>query len=134
MSSLVYAYVGSVKRLMALLLLPILCLCKPLSAQEANGYVAGEVLVGIRADKDDAGLAQRLAFVGADVEQIANLHIHRLRLLPGFTVPTAIAALKLLPDVTYAEPNAYFYGCATPNNPAYANQQYGPQRVQADLA
>ena len=73
------------KRLLPFLLL--LGLSKPLSAQEANGYVVGEVLAGIRADKDDAGLAQRLAFVGADVEQITHLHIHRLRLLPGFTVP-----------------------------------------------
>ncbi len=50
MLSLEHAHVGAGKRLMALLLLPILCLCKPLSAQEANGYVAGEVLVGIPAD------------------------------------------------------------------------------------
>ena len=118
-----------------------------IAQQPASDYVPGEALVVIRPENDDADVKNRLASVGEDVEQIATLHVHRLRLKSGMAVEKAVSLLQLRTDVVYAQPNHYYYGCATPNDPAYSgidttpgspryNQtfQWGPQQIQANLA
>jgi subtilisin family serine protease len=98
------------------------------------GVVPGEVLVGIRADQDDAQEADRLGAVGAiSAGRQANLHAYRLRLQPGVSISTAIARLQQRGEVLYAEPNHVYRVSATPNNTYYSNQ-YALRKIQADLA
>ena len=132
-----------------LIILALLCGVPSYAQQDTATYVSNEALVIIAPDKDDDGLAARLAFVGTETGRISDLHIHRLKLAPGLSVTGAINLLKQLSDVVSAQPNYIMHGgSATPSNdPAFTsidtnpnspryNQtfQWGPQQIQANLA
>lgn len=74
------------------------------------------------------------AVAGRAVGHHPGLGVYRLRLRPGLSIDVAIGRLRRLPEVRFAEPNYLFYLCAIPNDPQYLAKQYGPQKVQADLA
>jgi thermitase len=106
----------------------------PAPSIEVSAVVPNEVLVGVRADQDDAQEAYRLnAAVGVAVGWQPELHTYRVHLQPGMTIGAAIARLRQRGDVVFAEPNHIYHVQATPNNPYYGNQ-WGPQKVQANLA
>ena len=109
---------------------PILVPGNPMAA-----VVPGEVLVGVLSAQDNAQEAGRLNAVGAGtvVGRQADLHAYRIRLQPEVTLETAIARLLQRAEVTYAEPNHIYHVLSTPNDTFYKNQ-YGPQKIQADLA
>ncbi|MBM4430520.1 MAG: peptidase S8, partial [Chloroflexi bacterium] len=46
----------------------------------------------------------------------------------------ALARYRGNPRVAYAEPDYLVEGAFTPNDPSYSTRQYGPQKVQANLA
>ncbi|HZO87484.1 MAG TPA: S8 family serine peptidase, partial [Chthonomonadaceae bacterium] len=95
--------------------------------------VPGEVVVGLRPESDSLGIAQRLSDFGASTSHLHAIHAYRLRLRPGLSIDTALAQLRQRPEVLYAEPNHILHIFATPND-YYYGQQYGPQKVQANLA
>lgn len=106
--------------------------------------IPDEVLVGIKADNDDAGTPDRLAVVGQAVQYLAPIHAYRLK-LSALSVVQAIAALTLRADVVYAEPNHLVHhplASSPPPVDTYYNTpylsgypaQYGPKRIWADLA
>ena len=108
--------------------------------------IPDEVLVGIKAANDDAGTPDRLAVVGQAVQYLAPIHAYRLKLRADLSVVQAIAALTLRADVVYAEPNHLVHhplaSSPPPNDPYFSQSylggsypaQYGPHRIQADLA
>ncbi len=104
-------------------------------------YVEGEVLVGVTEAADNPAGQALLATVGEIVSYHNEIHEFRLHLPGGLSVPAAIALLTQIPGVRCAEPNYITHGLSTPND-AYYNtpflngyrSQYGPQRIQADLA
>ena len=103
-------------------------------ADSIAAVVPQEVLVGVRADLDDAQEANRLnAVAGLTVGWQPELHAYRIRLQPGMTIEAAMARFQRLGEVVYAEPNHIYHVQSTPNNLYYGNQ-YGPHKVQADLA
>lgn len=104
-------------------------------------YVPGEVVVGITTATDDPIEDALLSTVGVIISSYDEVHAVRLQLPAALTVPDAIALLRRLPGVRYAEPNYIGHATSTPNDTYYNTPltngypaQYGPQRVQADLA
>ena len=97
-------------------------------------YRAGEVLVRYRSEsiaKSRTGrnlvAAPSGNLVAADVERFAGADLvaglRLVRVAPEQTLE-AVAALRLQPDVLYAEPNYMLYKTAVPNDPL-SGQQYG---------
>ena len=104
------------------------------AADEQQEAVPGEVLVGVKVDREDASTPARIgAVVGETAGYQESLHTYRLRLRPGLSIQAAINLLARRADVLYAEPNHIVHAYSTPNDTSYASQ-YGPQKVQADLA
>jgi thermitase len=105
------------------------------SAQSKFEIVPGEIIVGIRPVSDVPTRAAGVAStVGTIVESNRNLHFYRVRFSRSWSMAGAIASLKKRSDVLYAEPNYVMHADATPNDTYYSSQQYGPQKVQANLA
>ncbi|MCW3055579.1 MAG: alkaline serine protease, subtilase family, partial [Chthonomonadales bacterium] len=127
---------------LVLLALGIACFTTPSYAQQpiqmpgvpVPAVVPNEVIVGVFTAQDDAQEAARLNTIGATVVgRQPELHAYRMRLPAGMTIATAITRFKQRADVSYAEPNHLYHIASTPNDTSYANQ-YGPQKVQANLA
>jgi thermitase len=96
--------------------------------------VAGEILLGLQPSADTpATLKRLLAGVGAQMKHQRALHVHRIKLRAGLSVDKAVTLLRKQAGVRYAEPNYIVRICSTPADPDYG-LQYGPQKVQADLA
>jgi len=111
----------------------------PVMAQnsKANIVVPGEIIVGVRADRDvpTTKVVQSALtdLVGTAISHNTDLHAYRIRLRPGISVTTALAHYKNRSDVVFAEPNHVYHVNATPNDPKFTSQ-YGPQIVKADVA
>ena len=101
------------------------------------GYRANEVLVSVAPESDGPMEARRIAAYGTILRYLPNLHVYRVRLATtraaGDPVVRAVPTLRSLPGVRSAEPNYIRHVFSTPNDTSY-NLQYGPGRVQADLA
>ncbi len=95
-------------------------------------YVPGELIVGL-SPLESALALQAVEFVGRVKEQNPALNAYVVKLAPHIKMESAEEFLKVLPGVRYVEPNYIYHIFATPNDPSYG-QQYGPQRIQADLA
>ncbi len=107
----------------------------PASAQVRAEIVPGEIIVGIRPQADVPTRAAAVAStVGTAVEYNRNLHFYRVQFNRSWSMAGAIAAMKKRADVLYAEPNYVMHAHADPNDTYYSSQQYGPQKVQANLA
>src|SRR5579871_4528309 len=119
--------------MLALLLAGLLLSGRSGAADQAPA-APGEILVGLRASDDRAEVAASLAqTIGPVAAHHVALHTYRMQLKSGLLLQNALAQLKARPEVLYAEPNYLVHSAATPNDTGYANQ-YGPQKVQADLA
>ncbi|MEJ5295120.1 MAG: S8 family serine peptidase [Fimbriimonadales bacterium] len=96
-------------------------------------FVPGELVVGLDPVEPKALPLQAIAFVGTVVETIPQIGLYRVVLAPHISMDDAKAFLEVIPGVEYVEPNYIYRAFATPNDPGYG-QQYGLQRIQANLA
>ncbi len=110
-----------------------------LSAAQAatDTYRPNELIVSVSPASDGPAEAQKLAAYGKILRYIPDLHAYRIQLAPtraaGDPVVNATPILKSLPEVRTAEPNYIRHIFSTPND-TYYNLQYGPPRIQANLA
>ncbi len=96
-------------------------------------YVPGELVVGLE-PASEAELAKlALQFVGIVRDYNPAIESYVVQLPPFTSMEDTAQFLKSLPGVRYVEPNYIVYAIATPNDPGYS-QQYGLQRIQANLA
>jgi thermitase len=95
-------------------------------------FVPGELVVGLEAG-DLALPLLAMEMVGTIVSQNPPINSFVIRLAPNLSMHDAGEFLRALPGVRYVEPNYLAFAFATPNDPQYS-QQYGPQRIQANLA
>jgi subtilisin family serine protease len=100
------------------------------------GYVPDEVLVRFR---PQAVSALRDAIVrgagGQVLRRFEELNLHRVRLAPGTSVRSAIAALRLQNDVVSAEPNFIRQIVLSANDPYWSDGTlWGLKKIQADAA
>jgi thermitase len=95
-------------------------------------FVPGELVVGLETS-DLALPLLAMEMVGTIVSQNPPINSFVIRLAPNLSMHDAGEFLRALPGVRYVEPNYLAFAFATPNDPQYS-QQYGPQRIQANLA
>ena len=101
-------------------------------AQIDHPFVPGELVVGL----EEGNLALPLLameMVGTITAQNPPINSFVIKLAPNLTMHDAGEFLRSLPGVRYVEPNYLAFAFATPNDPSFS-QQYGPQRIQANLA
>ena len=101
-------------------------------AQIEHPFVPGELVVGLEAS-DLALPMLAMEMVGTITAQNPPINSFVIQLAPNLTMQDAGEFLRALPGVRYVEPNYLAFAFATPNDPSYS-QQYGPQRIQANLA
>src|SRR5581483_718445 len=101
---------------------------------EPPAFIPGEVLIMVRSENDDAGLADRIHNIGTSVENQPVLHIHSIKLQNGLSVENAVAELRKLDFIVDAGPNYIIHGSSMPNDSYYVSNQYGPQNIQGDIA
>jgi len=95
-------------------------------------FVPGELVVGL--EPGDLALPLlAMEMVGTITSQNPPIRSFVIRLHPNITMQDAGEFLRALPGVRYVEPNYLAFAIATPNDPSFS-QQYGPQRIQANLA
>jgi thermitase len=95
-------------------------------------FVPGELVVGLETG-DLALPLLAMEMVGTIAAQNPPINSFVIRLAPNLTMQDAGEFLRALPGVRYVEPNYLAFAFATPNDPSFS-QQYGPQRIQANLA
>jgi thermitase len=95
-------------------------------------FVPGELVVGLEAG-DLALPLLAMEMVGTITTQNPPINSFVIRIAPNLTMQDAGEFLRALPGVRYVEHNYLAFAFATPNDP-YFSQQYGPQRIQANLA
>jgi thermitase len=95
-------------------------------------FVPGELVVGLETS-DLALPLLAMEMVGTIVSQNPPINSFVIRLAPNLSMHDAGEFLRALPGVRYVEPNYLAFAFATPNDPQYS-QQYGLQRIQANLA
>jgi len=101
-------------------------------AQIDHPFVPGELVVGL----EEGNLALPLLameMVGTITAQNPPINSFVIKLAPNLTMHDAGEFLRSLPGVRYVEPNYLAFAFATPNDPSFS-QQYGLQRIQANLA
>ena len=95
-------------------------------------FVPGELVVGLETS-DLALPLLAMEMVGTITAQNPPINSFVIKLAPNLTMHDAGEFLRSLPGVRYVEPNYLAFAFATPNDPSFS-QQYGPQRIQANLA
>jgi thermitase len=84
---------------------------------------------------DDTATAAKIEVKVGSIQGRQNrLRAYRVRLKKGITVAQAVAQMRALPNVAYAEPNVVLKAYTTSNDTYYLSNQWAPQKVQADLA
>jgi len=118
---------------------------KPQTKRRRPAFVPGEILVRFRSESHakSRGLTTRVAandgtLVDVNVQRFGGSDLveglRRARVGPKDTLK-AVAALRRLPDVVYAEPNYIVRAAETPNDPHFvANLQYGLSKIGAPQA
>ncbi len=104
-----------------------------LASQAHTLSVPGEVLVGMRPERDGMAALNSVQSFGVDAGHSSALHAHRIRLRAGVSIEAAVAALRKRPDVLYAEPNHIISATLTPNDP-FLSRQYGLPKINAPQA
>lgn len=102
------------------------CLLAPALAPAQDYSVPfreGTILVGYQPGVTTAQQKAVAASVGAIELWVRGAGIHLLR-VPAGQVPTVIAALKIRPEVRYAEPDYQQHADGLPNDPSFS-QQWG---------
>ena len=110
-------------------------------AQTDAARVPNEILVGV-APETALSTPEALRSTRARIEstlghvigRIPSLGVYRVRLRSGQSVASAVADQGRVVGVAYVEPNYKFTAFDNPNDPAYAAQQWAPQKVHAELA
>jgi len=95
-------------------------------------FVPGELVVGLESG-DLALPLLAMEMVGTITAQNPPINSFVIKLAPNLTMHDAGEFLRSLPGVRYVEPNYLAFAFANPNDPSFS-QQYGPQRIQANLA
>ena len=95
-------------------------------------FVPGELVVGLESGNLALPLVA-MEMVGTITAQNPPIQSFVIKLAPNLTMQDAGEFLRTIPGVRYVEPNYLAFAFATPNDPRYS-QQYGPQRIQANLA
>lgn len=103
-------------------------------AQSETGRAPNEVLVGVTPGTTRSIKGNIEATLGRVVGRIPALGVYRVRLRSGQSIANVIADASRVPGIAYIEPNYQFEAFDNPNDPAYAVQQWAPQKVQADRA
>jgi len=94
----------------------------------------GELLVGVTYDANLTGMARQAAMAVGDVVNTNHqILVHRVKVRRGMSIEEAAQRLAMMPGVRFVEPNYILSTCATPND-MYFSSQYGPKKIQADLA
>lgn len=96
-------------------------------------YVPGQLIVGLNPVQGKALALTAIDMVGVVTNQIPAIDAYVVQLPPYIRMEDAADFLQSFPGVRYVEPNYIYYAFANPNDPYY-NQQYGPQKIQANLA
>jgi thermitase len=98
-------------------------------------YVPDEVLVSLTCGATCGERVSRVAAaVGMLIESEPRVGICRVRIRPELTVPQALAILRSLPEVQFAEPNLIHEVAAVVPNDSQYKAQWAPRQIQADLA
>jgi thermitase len=101
----------------------------------ARAHVPGELLVGLTGERPASGvLASVYVCAGREEEQSSALGICRVKLHPGVDVADAIARLRGMPGVAFAEPNGIVTAAATPSDPLFTSSQWSLRATSADRA
>jgi thermitase len=95
-----------------------------------QGYVPGEVLVKFRPATASTRALSRVG--GIVVQRLHHIDVNRIRVATNLAIPMALARLRALPEVEYAEPN-YIVTVTDVNDPLYANQ-WALRKIFAPLA
>jgi subtilisin family serine protease len=96
--------------------------------------VPGELLIGLRPTAaPDQSASQIQNGFGTILGTHPALRALRMKVRSGLSIEAAMAGLLKRSDVLYVERNTIYHTTSTPNDPGFASQ-YGPQKVQADLA
>jgi fibronectin type 3 domain-containing protein len=120
------------KRLACVGFVFMLALSSRSSAQ--NTTVPGEIVVGIR-NETVAGIARPvIATAGSVIGQNDRLGLLHIKLRAGVSSQSAINYLLKQEGILFAHPVHIMRAVATPNDPKYATNQYGPQIIKANLA
>lgn len=107
---------------------------RPVPAAPPSAAVPGRLLVKFRPNTDSAALRHALhRHGGAHVGEIRGIRVQLVRVDPEHTART-LAGFRAESNVLYAEPDYIARAAYTPNDSYYITDQYGPQRMQADLA
>lgn len=100
----------------------------------AHAVASDELLVGVTVEADRTGVArQALLSVGELTRTLPQIGVHKVRIPRGMSLDQAARRIANMPGVRFVEPNYVLTICATPNDP-YFSSQYGPQKIQANLA
>ena len=105
----------------------------PALADKDKDYAKGELLVKFKTGHEGKG-AEAIEKLGAQVlEKLSKIDVSRLNLPKGLNVDKAMARLKKLPFVEFAEPNYYFKPTWSTSDPRYKDQ-WGLTRIGTPAA
>ncbi len=98
------------------------------SLQGLPRYVPDQLLVKFRPGVQAQSVGSlHQAAGGRVVRVVPQLGVHVVKLNPGVTAASALAAYRASPLVQYAEQDAYAYAFATPDDPGYPLQWHYPK-------
>ena len=101
---------------------------RPRTAAGLPVYVPDQVLVKFRPTAQAQSVdSVHQAAGGRVVRVIRQLGVHVVKLSPGVSAASALAAYRASPLVEYAEQDAYAYTQATPNDTYYGRQWHYPK-------
>jgi len=87
-------------------------------------YVPNQLMVKFRAGAPSASASALHDQAGASVIRVmSRLDVHVVRLVPGASAATAMAAYRTSALVEYVEQDTYVYASATPNDPLFSTNQ-----------
>jgi thermitase len=122
----------SVFLLLAMLVVPATIFASPVQPVSSK-YAPGELIVKFKSGTSSAAIQSLHAKMGAKVSKTSKAGFQVVK-FSGTSVEAMLQKYKKLPNVEYAEPNYYYHAFWTPNDPAFATQQWGPQKIQAPAA
>lgn len=107
---------------------------QPVAANLDAAHVPGRILVRFKAGTSlEKRLNAHAEYGGVLSHVLPDLDVQIVQ-VPPEKMAQALAAYRADRRVAYAEPDYLAYGQLTPNDTYYATYQYGPQKIQADLA
>lgn len=109
--------------------------CIAFGQAQTQEFVPGEVLVKFANSSSSAGAVAANALIGASVKrEIGGIGVSLIRIPPSITTQQAISYYSGLPGVAFAEPNGIMRATFVPDDPLYATDQWGPQKINCPEA